>query len=224
MIFGTVLEKEQIGIQLFTKNSIIMKTMMKATAALAGLLIMQTADAQLGVRATTTTATRATVNATRATTAASNAAVRATAATGKVTAATVNATRATTAATIGSVNRVKSNTDVNANVGAKASTQAELNSNAGGEERGLVRASSRSEAELNANANAKLPLREGAEMVGEQKDMAKEKAVDAKTKAEAAKEAGMNKAAEAKTKAKEVKPSVSASGEVKAKGSAKAGS
>ena len=54
--------------------------------------------------------------------------------------------------------------------------------------------------------------------------MAKEKVSDAKAKAEAAKETGMNKAAEAKTKVQEAKPKVSASGEVKAKGSAKAGS
>ncbi len=200
-----------------------MKTIIKTGAAVAALFFFQSAEAQLGlgVRNTTSVATNATLNATRATAAAAQVAARTTAATTQVTNATVNATRATVNSSSQAANKLRSGTQVQA--GVEASSASSINSNAGGEERGLIRADARSEAELHANANAKLPFRETAEVVGDQKDMAKEKVENVKAKAEATKEAGLQKAKDAKTKVKDAKPSVSASGEVKATGSARTG-
>lgn len=220
--FGTVLEKMKTGIQLFTK-SIIMKKMITTTAALAGLFFFTTADAQLtNVRSATSASTRATVNATRATTAATNVAARTTIATNKATTATVNATRQTAGLATQSVNRVASNT--HAGVGVQSSLTTGLNGRIGGEQGNVLHVSGRTESDINAQTEAKLPLREGVEIAREQKESVQEKTAEVNEKVTERKEAGLKKVKAAKKKVKEAKPSVSASGNVKVKGKVQSGS
>lgn len=196
----------------------VMKTLIKSSLVIAAALFFQQANAQLALGATTSAAVKATVNATRATTAAINATHRVTLATANaVHATTVAATRASRAS-IRAARRIKNQTHANVNTGASVTnnTHAAANSNAGGEEKGLIRAKSVSEADLHASVNASLPMDEA-------KNDVKASGEAVKTRAEKTKAAAEKTQTNIKETAKSTSPEVKASGEIKATGSVKSG-
>jgi len=197
-----------------------MKPLIKSLAAGAAVLFFQAAQAQIGVKASSHAAANATLNASKATHAAVNATNKATVATGNALKATTGAVKTSTDAAVKTGEKVKHNTsaDVDADVKVKTKNDAKVNtnSNAGGEEKGLIRAASVSEAESHASANATLPM-------AEVKDEMKAGSEEAKEKADKIKKAAVKTEAETKEKIKSTHPTVKASGEVKTQGSVKAG-
>ena len=197
-----------------------MKALLKSSAVMIAALFFQAAQAQVGVnlKSTTSATTNATVNAAKATQAAVNATNKVTVASANAVKATTGAVKQTSSATIQSGNKIKDNTKVNGSADADVTnhSKADMNSNKGGEEKGLIRASSVSEAEVHSNANATLPVSEAKE------DM-KKTGEQSKETADKTKDAAEKKETKAKEKIKSTKPSVKAEGQVKAQGAVKAG-
>lgn len=195
-----------------------MKTILQAAGILTLALFIQKADAQIALQSTTSAAANATLNATRATNVVINTTNRVTMATNRAVSATTGALVQSTNAAIKAGNRVENNTRVAAKtaVTVQNNNRGSVNSNAGGEERGIIRAQSSTDANLHAEGNAVLPVRESKEAMTSQTDAMAEKAD--RTKA-----ATVNTTSETKAKASAAKPEVHASGEAKAQGSVKAG-
>ena len=154
-----------------------MKMLIKSFGVLAAVFLFQAAQAQLGVKATTSAAANATLNATKATGAAVNATNKATVATRNAVKATTGAVKQTSTATIKSGEKVKSNTKIEASGEAniKSNNKAGANSNAGGEEKGLIRAKSVTETDAHVNANATLPMKEAKDEMKTKSEEAKKK-------------------------------------------------
>lgn len=185
---------------------------------LAALVFFQNANAQLGVGAVTHAAVTATVNTTKATTAIMNATHRVTAATTHAVRSSTQAVAQATRASIQSARKMKTATRVNADadLSVKNNTQTSSNSNTGGEDKGLVRAASVSEADAHANVNATLPMKEAKDDMTETTDGLKDKTE--KTKA-----AAIHAGSQAKEKAGSVKNSSSVKTEATASSTVKSG-